>query len=102
MPIDFDKLEVQHNAAAKRFEIALGDQFAFIEYMQPGRNIIFTHTEVPVEYEGHGLANKLARHVMDYARDQGFKVQALCPFVAAYVKKHREYWPITWGFEDRA
>ena len=99
MDIDLDKLEVKNNTEANRFEIQLGDQLAMAEYMIAGKNIIFSHTEVPPEYEGKGVANKLAKVALDYARDEGYRVQALCPFIALYVRKHEEYQSITWGYE---
>jgi uncharacterized protein len=99
MEIDLDQLEVKNNTEAKRFEIQLGDQLAMAEYMIAGKNIIFSHTEVPPEYEGQGVANKLAKVALDYARDEGYRVQALCPFIALYVRKHEEYQSITWGYE---
>lgn len=94
-----EQYEVIHNAAAKRFEIMLGDDLAMVEYMQAGSNTIFTHTEVPVAYEGRGLANILAKAALDWAIAQGYRIQAVCPFVALYVRKHKEYQPHTWGYE---
>jgi uncharacterized protein len=91
--------EVVHNPEAKRFEIALGDnKLGMVEYMRAGGNIIFTHTEVPEEFEGQGIANQLAFVALEYAKTEGFKVQAVCPFIALYVKKHKEYQSITWGY----
>lgn len=98
MDIDVSKLEVVHNAEAKRFEVRLGSDLAMIEYMRAGNNLIYHHTEVPPAFEGLGIANKLAQFAMNYAQENGHKVQALCPFVAAYVRKHKEYHPITWGY----
>ena len=96
--IDKDKLEVVHNPDAKRFEIRLGDELAMVEYLQNKKNIIFTHTEVPVQYEGQGIGKILAEYVLNYAREQGYKVQPLCPFIKAYVQRHPEYQDISWGF----
>lgn len=95
---DPSQLEVRQNPEAQRFEIDLGDDSAFVEYMIAGQNIIFTHTEVPVAYEGQGIGGRLAHYVMEYARTEGYRVQALCPFIAAYVERHPEYQPITWGY----
>ncbi|MFN8379537.1 MAG: GNAT family N-acetyltransferase [Anaerolineae bacterium] len=96
---DSSPLEVRQNAEAQRFEIDLGDgASAFVEYMIAGNNIIFTHTEVPVEFEGQGIGSRLARYVLDYARTNGYRVQALCPFISAYVERHPEYQSITWGY----
>lgn len=98
MDIDLDNLEIVNNADAKRFEIQLGDKVAMVEYMRSGNNIIYTHTEVPPEFEGKGIAGKLAHHVMEYAKNEGLKVQPLCPFINSYVKRHPEYQDISWGF----
>ena len=97
--VNLDDLEIVNNTEASRFQVQLPDgQLALIDYKLAGKNIIFTHTEVPVEYEGQGIASKMARHVLDYARDNGLKVQALCPYVHSYVTRHKEYQDITWGF----
>lgn len=87
-----------HNTDEKRFEIHLDGKIAMVEYMQHSNNIIFTHTEVPPEFEGQGIGSKLAKHVLDYAREQGYRVQPLCPFIKAYVQRHPEYQDISWGF----
>lgn len=97
MAINVEQLEVHNNEEAKRFEAQLGDKFAIIEYMRAGNNIIFTHTEVPQEYEGQGIANKLAYVALECAKEQGLKVQPLCPFVKLYITKHPEYQDIVWG-----
>ncbi|MEO1287688.1 MAG: GNAT family N-acetyltransferase [Chloroflexota bacterium] len=94
-----DNHNVINNPEQKRFEIDLGDnKYAFAEYSIAGKNIIFTHTEVPVGFEGQGIATKLADVAMTYAKDEGLKVQALCPFFKKYVTEHPEYHDITWGF----
>jgi len=100
--MDFDNIEVTNNEAKKRFEVSLGDDLAMIEYQRAGSNIIFTHTEVPVAFEGQGIAKKMAFAAMEFAKDNGLKVQALCPFVAKYVREHPEYHSITWGYENRS
>ncbi|MEL6151336.1 MAG: GNAT family N-acetyltransferase, partial [Chloroflexota bacterium] len=82
-----------------RFEITMPDgSLSMVEYHIAGKNIIYTHTEVPPKYEGNGVAGKLAHHVMEYAQENDFKVQALCPYIAMYVARHEEYQPITWGY----
>lgn len=99
MALDVEKLEVVNNTEKSQFEIPLEDgDIGLVEYKINGKNIIFTHTEVPPKYEGMGVGSKLARHVMDFARDEGLKVQPLCPFINAYVRRHKEYHNITWGY----
>jgi uncharacterized protein len=90
MPTDAD-LPVVHNTAAKRFEITLDRKVAFSKYMLVGEKIIIEHTEVPVELEGRGIATRIVRTALDYARAQKLKVMPLCPFTAAFIHRHPEY-----------
>jgi predicted GNAT family acetyltransferase len=84
-------LEVVHNVEARRFEIHYGDEMARLEYYLRGPTIIYTHTVVPLVLEGHGIAGRLAREALDYARARGLSVVPLCPYVADYIEKHPEY-----------
>lgn len=86
-----EEFEVVDNADASRFEVHVGDDVAFAEYLRHGDVIVFTHTFVPPELEGHGIAGRLAKVALDRARDEGLKVVARCPFFATYIKRHPEY-----------
>ena len=98
MAVDVNELDVKNNPERHRFEIVIGDKAAFTGYRMTGNTIIFTHTEVPPEFEGMGIGSKLARFVLDYAKAQGYRVQAQCPFIAAYIRRHPEYQSITNGY----
>lgn len=95
-PLDLSAYDVIENEAAKRFEIHIGEHVAFVDYMKAGSNIIYSHTDVPPALEGNGVGSKLAKHVLDYAVANGYKVQPLCPFIARYVREHEEYKPHVW------
>jgi len=64
------EVNVSINEREQRFEVNLDGQFAVIEYvLKPDQNqIIFTHTEVPPEFMGHGIAAKLAKYALEFAR----------------------------------
>jgi hypothetical protein len=82
---------VTNNAAASQFELSMDGKIAVLQYkMRPGR-IVLLHTEVPEELEGHGIGGQLARAGLEYAREHGLQAAPLCPFVAAYIKRHPEY-----------
>ena len=73
----------------KRFELHLGDQFAFIDYILNRNGTIFlTHTEVPVGMEGNGMGSAIVSKALEYVRNENLKMAPLCPFVAAYIKEH--------------
>ncbi|HEU4318878.1 MAG TPA: GNAT family N-acetyltransferase [Acidimicrobiia bacterium] len=61
------------------------------EYRMMSGRRVFTHTEVADEFSGRGLANQVARFALDAMRDQGVPVVPLCPFFAAYIRRHPEY-----------
>jgi predicted GNAT family acetyltransferase len=52
--------------------------------------LTFTHTEVDDAYEGQGVGSRLARGVMDFARDQGARIVPECSFIRAYMSRHEE------------
>jgi predicted GNAT family acetyltransferase len=57
--------------------------------MHEGRRV-FVHTGVRDEYEGQGLASKLARRVLDDARAEGLRIVPQCPYVRGYLERHPE------------
>jgi len=92
MQIDKSAIEVHNNIERKRFEIEVAGRLAIAEYMiVANERIILTHTEVHPDLEGNGLASVLARYAFDYARTEGLKIMPLCPYMAAYMKRHPEY-----------
>ena len=49
------------------------------------------HTEVPEQYQGQGLAGKLATAALNWARASGLKVIPSCPYIQGYIAKHPEF-----------
>lgn len=59
--------------------------------------LVLTHTEVPDEFAGQGIASRLARGVFDIARQRGFQLVLKCPFMAAWFSRHPEYGDVVAG-----
>jgi uncharacterized protein len=75
-----------------RFDVAVdGRHVGFAEYVMHDSQRIFTHTEVDDAYEGRGLATILVRRALEATRDEGLRIVAVCPLVAAFVGKHHEF-----------
>jgi predicted GNAT family acetyltransferase len=74
-----------------RFEIAQDGRIAYLEYNLTGKVLQLIHSEVPEALRGHGMASELAKSALDWARENGVKVDVVCPSVAAYIEKHPEY-----------
>lgn len=85
------KPEVRHNAGASRYEIEIDGRLAVAEYEIAGDRQVFTHTLVPVELRGRGLAELLVQRALADARAAGRKVVPACSYVAKYIERHREH-----------
>ena len=86
-----EEITVVHNKEEQRFEAEVNGQLAEADYSLRDDRIIFTHTGVPRSIGGQGVASKLIKTALDYARENNLKVVPLCSFVAAYMRRHREY-----------
>lgn len=89
-----DTVQVTDNAAAHRFETRVGGQLAIAEYQRDGDTIVFTHTEVPREIGGRGVASALAHAALEQAKNEGLRVVPQCAFFAVYIRRHPEYAPL--------
>jgi len=89
---DFDGIPLINKTVDKtRFELVIEKHIAFMDYILSKKNIIYlTHTEVPAPLEGQGVGSALVAKVFDFIRKEDLKVAPLCPFVAAYLKRHPE------------
>jgi hypothetical protein len=85
-------LRIVDNPDANRYEALLGDRVVgFSDYRPAKGRRIFIHTEVDPEFEGRGFGSRLARGALDDVRTQGLKASVHCPFISAYLERHREY-----------
>ena len=82
---------IVNNKERSRFEAALDDEYAIVDYRWHNGNLAIMHTEVPKEYEGRGIAAAMVKHVLEYAKKEGLKILVYCPYTASYIKRHPEY-----------
>jgi uncharacterized protein len=82
---------VRDNTERQRFELEADGHVAFSNYSRAGNVLTILHTEVPKALEGRGIGSSLTRGVLETARSQGLKVNALCPFAKGYIERHPEY-----------
>lgn len=76
----------------QRFEAVLaGEVVGFAAYQKTDQLIVFTHTEVAPSLEGQGVGGALIRDALDQVRKLGLRVLPICPFVQAWMLRHREY-----------
>ncbi len=89
-----NQINIENNQARHRFEAKVDDQVAVAEYIQGKDYIVFAHTEVPEALEGQGIASSLAHTALEYAKENNLQIMPLCPYFAAYIRKHPEYKPM--------
>ena len=80
-----------------RFEARVGDELVgWLDYTDAGRRVVLRHTEVLPGHEGEGIGGSLVRAVLDRIRAQPEpqEVIPICPFVAQWLMRHRDYAPL--------
>ncbi|MGB3461567.1 GNAT family N-acetyltransferase [Rhodanobacter lindaniclasticus] len=82
---------IRHDRPARRFHTEVDGVPCVLEYSLASAVMTITHTEVPAEVGGRGIASALVRAAMDAARAEGWKVVPACSYAAAWVQKHPEY-----------
>ncbi len=81
----------EHQPQQQRFIVQTGDDEAVLEYHLLQHNgIDFTRTFVPQALRGQGIAEKLVRAGLGWAREQGYEVHASCWYVARFLKRGRK------------
>ncbi len=88
---EVNNLKIENNQGAHRWEAHVDQHLAVAEYRRRGDTIFFTHTRVPRELEGQGVASKLVKTALDDARTQHLAVVPFCPFVSGYIRRHPDY-----------
>jgi len=84
--------QVANNTGQGRFELAVGDRLAFMNYRTLTRGELgLIHTEVPEELSGRGIGSALVEGALEIARERDWTVLPYCPFVHGWMKRHKGY-----------
>jgi predicted GNAT family acetyltransferase len=84
--------KVIHNEKAHRFYIKSNEKESFLRYEYINDNLInIITTYVPYEQRGKGLASKLAKQALEYAKQKSLKIIPQCSFVRVYLERNKEY-----------
>lgn len=95
MEINLEKLEVIHNPAKNRFETWIDNQLSKLDYLLDQETIVMTHVGVFPDHRGQGVAGKLVEVALNYAQENSLRVIPMCPYVAAYIRRHPQYIDLT-------
>ena len=87
-----ERIEVVDVPDRERYELSIdGEVVGFTAYRARPGLIAFVHTEVDERLEGRGLGDRLIRFALEDVRAKGLAVLPFCPFVQAFIERHREF-----------
>jgi predicted GNAT family acetyltransferase len=86
-----NEIEVTHNTAESRFEATVDGHLSVADYQLRDGELVMTHTFVPPELRGRGIAEKLVRAALDHARAEQIRVVPACSYVRTFIQRHDEY-----------
>lgn len=67
------------------------EEKAFLRYSIDGNTMILEDTYTPENYRGLGLAEKITKKAIEYAKERKFKVRPVCSYAVSFLQKHTEY-----------
>jgi len=63
-----------------------------LRYSKPENGVfVIDHTETKKEFTGKGLASKLVKESVKYARENNLKIVPGCSYAKAYFDRHKEF-----------
>lgn len=78
-------LEVRHEPERQRFVAIVDGIESVADYRLSGGQIDFNHTFVPDALRGRGVAEKLVRQALSWARQEGYQIEASCWYVRKFL-----------------
>lgn len=82
---------VQHDSSEQQFVLDTDGTRSVIDNQLDGDVMTITHTGVPAELSGRGIAGQLTQSAFTTAREKGWKVVPACSYAAGWVEKHVEF-----------
>ncbi|GAA5131259.1 GNAT family N-acetyltransferase [Thalassotalea piscium] len=79
-----------HNIEEHKYEYHIDGQIAYISYDDQNGKMHLTHTIVPDELSGKGLAKVLLEDVLEQIKKDGKKAVAKCTYIVKYLEKNPE------------
>lgn len=84
-------LVIEHDRTARCLETRVDGAHCVLEYTLADGVMTITHTGVPEQVGGRGIASALVQAALDAARQEGWKVLPACSYSAAWMDRHPAY-----------
>jgi len=82
---------VQHRPDQSTFEAIVDGHRCVADYRRDGQVLRMTHTFVHPALEGRGIAAQLVVAALQWARDEGLRVDPQCSYVRIYIQRHAQW-----------
>jgi predicted GNAT family acetyltransferase len=79
-------MQVNHDPQTRRFFIPTEHGDAVLEYTADQERVVFTHTFVPSQLRGQGVAEKLVSAGLAWAAETRRVATATCSYVARFLE----------------
>ena len=83
-------IEVVHNTAQSRFQSEVDGLTCVADYRLRGQVMQMTHTGVPTQLEGRGIASKLVQAAVEHAKANDLRIDPQCSYVVTWMQRHPE------------
>jgi uncharacterized protein len=81
---------ISHDQDSKRFTTEVDGHRAELDYTLADGVMTITHTRVPSEIGGRGIAAELMRAALHVAAERGLSIDPACSYAAAYMRKQHQ------------
>jgi hypothetical protein len=90
-----EPIPVTHRVADACFESRIDGHRGVLQYARrdaDGRSVlVIPSVVVDRAIEGRGVAGALTRAALEWARAEGWRVDPVCPYVDAWLRRHPEF-----------
>lgn len=88
-------MNVVHDKQNSSFVLTIENLSAYVSYSLDDRIMDLYITYTPPQLRGKGLAEKLVRAALDYAKENNLRVIPTCSYVRIFIERYPEYKSLT-------
>lgn len=85
-------MKINHDKEAQKFSLTIDGKDSSVLYrMTANKTMDIYRTYVPPEQRNNGLAGKIVKAALDYAKENNLKVIPSCSYTDYFIKQNKEY-----------
>lgn len=82
---------VKHDREGNEFYLEVNHKKAYLAYEHKHEGVLnYKHTYVPPQLRGQGIAGKIVKQALEFAKQNNYKIIPTCSYVASYLNRHSE------------